>query len=73
MAVLVTTPKEVTVVTKNGECTLHITLDININLSSSGVISGGPKEEKLLVEQDKTVFEIPEFKPTEKVKFGKSE
>jgi hypothetical protein len=72
MASLIT-PSKVTVVTKDGECVLHITLDININLNSA-IASGSSKEEKLLVEQEeKPVLEIPEFKQTEKVKFGKSE
>lgn len=63
------TPEKVTVVTKDGECTLHITLDININVSGAGSSDVRPKD-KELAEEEKTIWAIPEFKSGEKVKFG---
>lgn len=69
-------PTKVHVITKEGECQLHITIDLNINLNT-GVVDGQvskatkvdqPTEEK---EEEKTVWAIPTFKSEDKVKFGK--
>ncbi len=68
-------PSNVSIVTKDGECTLHITLDININLNQTGGLEVGPRRESPKTieenEEEKTVWAIPEFKSGEKVKFGK--
>lgn len=56
------------VVTKDGECQIHITLDLNININGTNV---KVEENKKLVEQDETEWAIPTFDSGEKVKFGK--
>lgn len=72
---------KVKVVTKDGECTLHITLDVNINftggmpnfnnqnLQPNTIINSALNN----AEEDKTVWEIPDFKPTKtnNLNFGK--
>jgi len=73
---------KVKVVTKDGECTLNITLDVNINFtgnfpnnfagqnlhqnSQSNTIINSSEEEKVM-------WEIPDFKPTKtnNLNFGK--
>ncbi len=59
------TTKEI--VTKEGECKIHVTLDLNINLTSSGVEVNG----KPVKEEDKVEWAVPEFSSGQKVKFGK--
>jgi hypothetical protein len=55
--------------TKEGEITVRIALDLNINLTGNGLsISAKQIEAK---EEEKTEWAIPEFKPAEKVRFGK--
>jgi hypothetical protein len=57
--------------TKNGECEVKITLDLNINLNSDGVasISAGKVAQQ---QKDESVkWEIGDFSPKKKVKFGK--
>lgn len=58
------------VVTKDGECQIHITLDLNININGTSV---KVEESKKLVEEKKeeTEWVIPTFDSGEKVKFGK--
>ena len=68
-----TTTKETTTVvtnTKQGECKVKITLDLNINLN--GVIasvSAGKSGQKQ--EDENVAWEIGDFSPKKKVKFGK--
>ena len=61
--------------TKNGECQVKITLDLNINLNSDGVVAsvsagsvgkGGQKQE-----DENVAWEIGDFSPKKRVKFGK--
>lgn len=66
------------VVTKDGECTIRISLDLNINLNSDGSIrvdtTAQPhvlKPEEKPVKEDNWV--IPDFKGGQKIKFGKTE
>lgn len=68
-------PTKVHVVTKDGECQLNITIDLNINLNTGTVelqsskATTAPVVEK--AEEDKTVWAIPTFVSGDKVKFGK--
>jgi hypothetical protein len=67
------TPTKVTVITKDGECQIHITLDINVNLNGISGVSSPQIKDKIKEEEEKTIWAIPEFKAQEKVKFGKKE
>jgi hypothetical protein len=74
---------KVKILTKDGECTLNITLDVNINFTGgignfinqnspqNTIINSANKnsEEK----EEKTMWEIPDFKPTKasNINFGK--
>ena len=69
---------DVKVITKDGECKLSISIDLNVNLNTSGITVGVQnakvdqnvnqinKEEK-----ESTMWEIPDFTPMPKVNFGK--
>lgn len=67
-------PHDVKVVTKQGECTVSIVLELNINLNSDGLqvatkasaVEAPPKEE----ETENVEWTIPDFSTT-KIKFGK--
>lgn len=68
-------PSEVKIITKDGELEITLKLDINININQSDIVvkSEGTvtqvKEEKKL--EDKANWEIPDFGPSPKLKFGK--
>lgn len=68
-------PTKVHVVTKDGECNLNITIDLNINLTTGAVDFQSAKASKLdqfeANDEEKTVWAIPTFKSEDKVKFGK--
>jgi hypothetical protein len=66
-------PTTVNVVTKDGECTIHLTLDINLNLNSDFIKSNNISTESKEEENEKTIWTIPTFKSHDKVKFGKKE
>jgi hypothetical protein len=53
--------------TKQGECKVHITLDLNINLTGNTISIDSVKATK----EEKPEFTIPEFASGTKVKFGK--
>jgi len=74
-------PSQVKVVTNNGEVTVHLTIDLNLNLNQNGSIGvsedssdrqvtsfSKPKKKD---DDDKVMWEVPDFKPSEKLKFGK--
>jgi len=70
-------PTHTKVITKDGECVINLTLDININLNSAGlsingIVSAHNKEE---VNNEQVSWAIPEFKNEAgtKLKFGKKE
>lgn len=72
------TPTKVVTVTKDGECHLTITLELNINLNSLG--DGGEKvsaslrsADKMEVEDDNVDFMIPDFSSGQSLKFGKGD
>lgn len=73
---------KVKVVTKDGECTFHITLDVNINFTGGMPNFNNQNSQQNTIinstlnnnaEEDKTVWEIPDFKPmkTNNLNFGK--
>ena len=67
-------PQNVKVVTKEGELLISLQLDININLNQSGsFVSTAQDVSKIKVanKDDEVEWAIPEFKPSEKIKFGK--
>jgi hypothetical protein len=69
-------PGDVKVITKDGQITVQLQIDLNINLnqtgsvtvSSDGQIKSNSKNEQ--VEED-TAWAIPDFGNTKKIKFGK--
>jgi len=70
-------PGDVKIVTKDGEITLKLQIDLNINLNQTGSISvtSDNKETTKAVDvankEDETAWTIPDFGPTTKIKFGK--
>jgi hypothetical protein len=68
-------PSELKIVTKDGELEISIKLDINVNINQgdivvkSDVIATKTKEVKEL--EEKANWEIPDFSPSPKLKFGK--
>ena len=66
--------KDVQVVTKNGECEVHITLDLNISLNADGLqlgVSAGQSKSSSDPDED---FEwaVPDFNTdSQQVDFGK--
>jgi hypothetical protein len=61
------------VVTKNGECKIELTLNININTDGVSVNTGGKKDKKkkyIEEVEDKVNWAIPEF-DSKKIEFGK--
>lgn len=61
--------KEIHTHTKQGECKVTISLDLNINLTSDGVTIGQTKT--TVLEEDSVDWAIGDFTPKKKVKFGK--
>lgn len=66
----VSSPAQVTIVQKDGECKVHITLDININVNQVGVNVAIPEPKKEIEQEEKPLWSIPEFSKAEKIKFG---
>ena len=66
-------PTKVHVITKEGECQLNITIDLNINLNTGTVDIQSSKANKIVEKEDddKAVWAIPTFESKDKVKFGK--
>lgn len=67
---------DITVISKDGEVTVHLSLDININMTGEGMaiqakaaVDGVTEED----EADETHWAIPDFKGiADKLKFGKN-
>lgn len=61
------------VVTKDGECHLTITLELNINLNSDGVTASvqSVKSPNMEDDDDKVIFEVPDFTSGNTIDFGK--
>jgi hypothetical protein len=70
-------PQNVKVVTQDGEVVISLQLDININLNQNGSLSVSDNSNvkqvstKQKSDDDDVAWMIPDFKPTEKIKFGK--
>ena len=58
--------------TKNGECKVHITLELNINLNGN-VATVESVKNLTPVKEDKVEWVIPEFDSRIKLDFGKKE
>jgi len=67
-------PQQVKIVTKDGECKISLTIDLNINLNQiEGLVKQGIKKEYEPDDEDKVNFVIPDFGSGAKVDFGKQE
>lgn len=69
---------DVKVITKDGECRLSISIDLNVNLNASGIAVGvqNTKVEQVTQQEkentkESTLWEIPDFTPMPKLNFGK--
>jgi hypothetical protein len=63
-------PNEVRVVTEGGECTVHIVLELNINVRSDGAVGVSVKGGEQSKPAEEGGWEIPNFSSGNKVKFG---
>jgi hypothetical protein len=79
MAVLID-PNKVKVIAQNGQVTLALQIDLNINLNTTGLPNTGnfmnadmpnAGTSKILKEDDGAAMLVPDFTSKEKVKFGK--
>lgn len=66
-------PSNVKVLTKDGEITVSVQIDLNINLNQQGITF---QDGKTIVQQaakkdDDVAWVIPDFGTSEKIKFGK--
>jgi hypothetical protein len=63
---------EVKVLTKEGECEINITLDVNINVTQAGEVTTkvSAKQASEGNEEEGGQYLIPDFKPGKKVNFG---
>ena len=57
--------------TKQGECKVKITLDLNINLNSDGIVASVSDRRAQEEEDENVTWQIGDFSPKKKVKFGK--
>ena len=58
---------DIKVVTKDGECKLSISIDLNINLNTSGVQNAKVEQKK----EESAMWEVPDFAQMPKLNFGK--
>jgi len=68
------------IITKDGEIKIHLSIDLNVNMNgefnSSGYLKKTNEETILKTEEEKTIWQVPDFsaiKNKDKVKFGKQE
>lgn len=73
-------PGSVKVLTKDGEIQVSLTVDINVNLNTEGLVlesrikknEDASFEEPSVKKEEKIEWEIPDFEaPSEKIDFGK--
>ena len=71
-------PNQTHVITKEGECHLTITLDLNLNITSDGLVTATAKQNKINKyvdnsDDDEVHFTVPDFKSEKgkKLDFGK--
>lgn len=57
--------------TKNGECTIRLVVDLNINLNDNGLSISANRVEASKQEDDETAWVVPDFSNEEKIDFGK--
>ena len=67
-------PGQTRVITKDGELVIHMTLDLNINLTTGNLsVTASPSAPKAAEEKEDTHWEIPDFAvPDTKLNFGKT-
>lgn len=70
-------PQNVTIISKDGEVTVNLVLELNINLSTEGIKTSVISKAQDVPEEPESEntsipWEIPSFKHDTKVKFGKS-
>lgn len=72
-------PGSVKVITNNGEVQVHITLELNVNLNSSGLQvtaqaqSATPSKPEMQEKQKSDDWLIPDFSASPKLNFGKKD
>ena len=67
-------PGTVRVLTQDGEVQVSITLELNINLNTEGVLQvSGQSMVKKEVEKESVEWAIPDFNESPKIDFGKQE
>ena len=62
------------VITKDGEVQVSITIDLNLNLTTGGIITASADVEATPLpkkKEEEDLWEIPSFKSGGKLKFGK--
>lgn len=71
-------PGDVKIITKDGQITVKLEIDLNINLNQTGNLtvtsdnqSPGAVKTSVNKDSDETEWMIPDFGPTTKIKFGK--
>lgn len=64
-------PVKMMTVTQDGECHLTITLELNINVNSSGDVVASLAQTPIPKKVEETDLEIPDFLSGKKVTFGK--
>lgn len=71
-------PGNVKIITKEGEIQVSLTLDININMNTEGLLSQGIERKSIETELEKKIkkeedfaWEIPSFEEGSKIEFGK--
>lgn len=72
MAQLIKT-QDVKVISKEGECKIQISLDINLNLNSEAPTISVQNIETKKIQKEEEVWTIPEFTPSPRVNFGKKD
>ena len=70
MAILVN-PNNVKVISQNGEVTLALQIDLNINLNTSGVTVGVQNAKVEQKKEESAMWEVPDFAQMPKLNFGK--
>ena len=60
---------KVTVVTKDGECDVNITLDLNLNITTNDIKVSVDGKGKIAQKEDEP-FMVPDFEAGGKIKFG---
>lgn len=62
---------DIKVITKDGECKLSISIDLNINLNTSGITVGVQNAKVEQKKEESAMWEVPDFAQIPKLNFGK--